>query len=433
MFIARAGRPPVALTYELNVHRGECLAELQRCVRECVLPLRARLAPGQPFALAPRLGRALLGELAGARARRELAAWLRDEGLYPITINAFPLEDFHARRVKENVYRPPWTDPERRRLTVECARVLAVLLPEGGYGTVSTLGGTYRAWGHGPAESRRMAVEYLRTVRELVRLEHRTGRCIVLTVEPEPDTTIETAAELIALLNGFVRPAVKDELARPLGIPAARAHDLLARHFALNLDVCHQAVMFRDPVAEWRAVEATGLRVAKLHLTSALALPRAGRAARARTALLGFAEPRYLHQTVVRRAADGGLVRLADLPALRRTTLQADDEVRVHFHVPLSVARLGPLHTTRAATAAALDHALAHPHPPQLVIETYTWPLLARQEAPGALVGGITREFRWVLGRLRVSARGACPSQPRSSTLPRRPARAKVPARKRPR
>ena len=33
-------------------------------------------------------------------------------------------------------------------------------------------------------------------------------------------------------------------------------------------------MMLRDPVAEWRAFEKVGLRVAKLHLTNALALPK---------------------------------------------------------------------------------------------------------------------------------------------------------------
>ena len=91
------GRGRHFLAYEMNVHPGDSLAELRQALRRWTLPVRERLAPGRPFAIAPRVGRALLADLASARAQRELRAELDDLGLIPYSLNAFPLENFHAR------------------------------------------------------------------------------------------------------------------------------------------------------------------------------------------------------------------------------------------------------------------------------------------------------------------------------------------------
>ncbi|MCI0651866.1 MAG: metabolite traffic protein EboE [Planctomycetes bacterium] len=391
------------LAYEMNVHRGENLREFRGALRRWTLPLRARLGAPGPFGIAPRIGRGLLGDLARSSARKRLADELRALELIPYTVNAFPLEEFHARRVKERVYDPPWDRPARAALTCRVADVLAVLLPAEIEGSISTLGGTYRPWGDGSRVHARVAAGYLRVISHLVKLERRTGRRIVLAVEPEPDTTFEAAADVIRLVEDFALPNLRDALARPLRMSAAAAERAFREHFTVNLDVCHQSVLFRDPVAEWRLLERHGLRVGKLHITSALALrnPRRGRGGW--RALGEYDEPRYLHQFAARARASGEITRGVDLGDLARLDPAAFREVRVHFHVPLSAARLGPLATTRADTARALAHAARHADPPHLAIETYTWPLIERRAGAEHLIDGIAGEFRWTLRALRAA------------------------------
>lgn len=386
MHLTRSRGPRLLLSYEMNVHPGETLQELRAALHRFVVPVRDRVAPGRPFGLAPRIGRGLIRELANRRTRARLADELKELELFPFTVNAFPLEDFHARRVKENVYAPPWTRATRAAVTERVADWLVETMPEGEVATISTLGGTYRPWGHGPADFRKMATHYLRVVDYLANLETRTGRTILLCAEPEPDTTFEVASDVIEWVEGYVRPQ----------LTTAAARRRFERHFAVNLDVCHQSVLFRDPVKEWKALEKAGLHVGKLHLTNALALPRPGRSPRGLEELRSFHEPRYLHQFAVLEP-DGALFRGPDLPALAKAPLRDAQEVRCHFHVPLSRSRLGRLRTTRDDTALALKHALRHPQPPHLVIETYTWPILARRDAQEFLASNIVREFRWVL------------------------------------
>ena len=259
------------------------------------------------------------------------------------------------------------------------------------------MGGTYRFWSSSDADFVAIGRNYLRAVRHMVEVYRASGIRIRLTAEPEPDTTFETAEDVIELFEQFMLPQLETELAKPLGVDRAEGERLLREFFNVNLDVCHQSVLFRDPVEEWRQLESRGLRVGKLHLTSALV---AQRPSEQLDELLAFDEPRYLHQFAWTDAA-GAIHRGRDLPQLPSVNLDAVEEVRCHFHVPLSAQHIGTLSTTREDTSRALQHALNHEDPPQLAIETYTWPLLigANHEQPN-LADGIVAEYAWVLDQV---------------------------------
>ncbi|MCA8959280.1 MAG: metabolite traffic protein EboE [Planctomycetes bacterium] len=390
-------RPPLLLSYEMNVHPARTATDLLTAIDDFVVPIRRSLAPGAPFGIVPHIGRTLVNDLAPGEHREALREALARHDLFIFSINAFPLEDFHQERVKASVYDPPWTDPERARITHAIADLVADLVPDRP-STISTLGGTYRAWGDDAPTHRAIAHHYASTVVHLAEIERRTGRTITLTVEPEPDTTFETAEDVVRLLRGHLLPHAREWVGDPLGVSRSEAEALIHRFFEVNLDVCHQSVLFRDPIVEWRALEDAGLRVGKLHATNAIAMRHPGRSPRARQELDRFDEPRYLHQFAARRR-DGVLLRGADLDRLDEVDLDECDELRVHYHVPLSRARLGRLTTTRDDTARALAFAAGHDAPPHVVVETYTWPLLladgefaARHRA---LVDGLRRELRW--------------------------------------
>lgn len=412
MLIDRAGTQ-IPLGYELNAHPGESLLEFEKALRRFVIPVRDRLGYSGPTALAPRIGRDLLLELETDRGRDQLDEWIDRESLAIYTVNAFPLQNFHARRVKEEVYRPDWTEPERRELSCRIVDVLAHALPPGANGTpiegtVSTSGGGYRAWGETPERHAQMAREYLAVVVHLAKLERERGITIRLTAEPEPDTTFEVASDVIDFWNQHLLPQVPSHVATPLGLSVPEAESALHRFWNVNLDVCHQSVVFHDPVEEWKKLDAAGIRVGKLHITSALRVLNPSEPTPL-AELARFDEPRYLHQWVA-RTANQSLERGADLDrwlALTPENQQRHEELRVHFHVPVSATALGSLSTTRDDTERAIQHSQAHADPPQLAIETYTWPLLADHSDnsdPGqrdeAMIDGIAEEFRWTLSRL---------------------------------
>ena len=384
----------------MNAHPASSVEDLHAAIRDYVLPVRERVCPGEPFAIAPHIGTELVKELSRTHVAEGVGSWLRDHGLHLYTINAFPLQDFHARRVKEEVYQPSWAKVSRAQITCRIADVLVRMNPTSRMLTISTLGGGYRSAGNSRSTLKRMARNYLNVVAHLVRLEYDSGYRVLLNAEPEPDTTFECAEDVVDFWKHYLAPCL-DDLASELGCSRRKAEKLLRRHWTVNLDACHSAVLFRSPLEDWKLLDAAGIHVGKIHITSAPALKNPQRPSEALDELLRHVEPRYLHQTAM-QMKDGSIERLADLPLLRRKNLDEVREIRTHFHVPLSRARHGKLATTRKDAEALLEEGLRRQRSrkgPHLAIETYTWPVLTKglrkKERQHKLIEGISAELRW--------------------------------------
>ena len=390
----------IQIGYSTNVHPGGDLGQVRRSLQRFAVPIRKRLFGPHPSGLELRLGIGAAQDLLDPGRRSRFRRFLAEGGLEIFSINAYPLRDFHSPRVKEEAYRPPWTSPQRALWTRRIARILADLLEPGTTGSISTLGGTYRPWGDGIAVQERIARGYLEVLEHLADLEESSGRKIVLAVEPEPDTSFETARDVISFFHRRLLPAARVRWGRRWS--RRRIEEVLRRHFTVNLDTCHLSVVFRSPAKEMEELHRAGIGIGKIHVTSAIAMedPQAWAELRA------MDEARYMHQA---RAADGRGRVVAAWSDLGRLPLHPSElppsarAVRTHFHVPVHLARWGRLRTTQEETREAVLLALRRGLCNQLVIETYTWPVIRRRhavEARGALIDGIVREFRWLLGLL---------------------------------
>lgn len=386
------------LTYCLNVHPGETWEEQEQAVRRCATAVKAAVCPDAPFGLGLRIS---------ARAAEELAAepgkvglfkrMLEERGLYAFTVNAFPFGRFHGTPVKDAVYQPDWSAPERRVYTERVAVALAALVPEDADGSISTAPLTFKGWPGWEARTGEALAQVARCAAGLARLEKESGRRIVLAMEPEPLCYPETTAELVAVMRRL-RCEGAALLARENGVTEDEACGWLIRHVGCCFDTAHQAVEFEDARAALASLATERIAVAKVQLSAALEV-NAGDAA-AITQLARFQDTVYLHQTV-HRAADGTLSRWADLPAfLEAAPGLRDGQVRIHYHVPLFVTACGALRSTSGLLAEALPElACASRH---LEVETYTWTVW--QEASGGdtpLERGIAEELHWVLTRLK--------------------------------
>lgn len=397
MFITQ-GQQRHPLGYEMNAHPASTVRDLLAAIDEYIVPVRDRVCPGEPFAIAPHIGQSLAAQLSRKGVAESFGDRLRDLDLHLYTVNAFPLSDFHAKRVKEKAYLPSWAHVARATTTCRIADALVRMVPEVRRLTISTLGGGYRPAGDTQVLHRKMATGYLKVVAHLARIEQQTGIFIALNAEPEPDTTFECAEDVISFWKEHLHPQLPD-LARELRCHRARAEGLLRRHWTVNLDACHSAVLYRSPVEDWRRLDRAGILVGKAHITSAIALPNPSRSPAAFRELLQHIEPRYLHQSAL-RMKDGNILRIDDLDQIRKQDLSAIAEVRTHFHVPLSSNRHGKLHTTRDDAKALLTEALRRKEQiPHIAVETYTWPVLMRgvkkSEQRKRLTEGISAELRW--------------------------------------
>ena len=373
------------LGYCTNVHPGEALADVRRTLETHVCAVRDRVAPGRSFGLGLRLGNDAATTLAtDAAARAAFVAQLERDALYVFTVNGFPYGDFAADRVKAEVYRPDWRDPERRAYTRRVAEVLAAM-PGPSERTISTVAGGFKPETSTPESRRAMVAGLLGSAQDLAEIADRTGVSIRLCLEPEPFTTLETTAEAVDLFTRDLLPAGE----------AAR------RHLGLCYDCCHQAVQYEDPVESLRALAAAGVPIGKVQVSSALVVPHPADAA-ARDALFGFIEPRFLHQ-VVGRFAGGALRRAVDLPEVRADAAAwAEAESwRCHFHVPIGWAGGERLSTTRADWQAAVRYAASAGLTTHFEVETYTWGVLPESAraahlaaSGGALTDALADELR---------------------------------------
>ncbi len=312
-----------------------------------------------------------------ARVRAALAT----NGLAAVTYNAFPAAAFHARVVKDAVYRPDWLAEERRAYTADVARIAASLAAPGDVVPLSTLPLGFPKW---DAARRRAAAEVLVGVAlDLAALEQGSGVSVRLALEPEPACALETTDEMLAFWQDDLLP-----------VAGARGGDV-RRHLGVCLDLCHAAVEHEDPVAAMARYEEAGVAVHKVQVSAAVHVPRPADDGQ-RSLLAAFVEPRWLHQV---GAADGRVA--ADLPeALADEELAEAGPWRVHFHVPLHRNEVGGLPTTRPDVERFLHHVTARAHPALLEIETYTWSVV-----PGAspdLAGNVAAELRWTTEALRT-------------------------------
>ncbi len=382
------------LAYCTNVHRGQSWGETFAALETHTDAVRRRVSPDEPYAIGLRLGAAAAAELAQPAALDAFRRWLDASNSYVFTINGFPYGSFHGTRVKEQVYTPDWATPERVAYTNQLFDLLARLLPPGVAGSVSTVPVSFKGFALTAEQRKAFFANLSACARHIEALCGKTGHDLHLGLEPEPLCLLETTAETVAF---FADWAAAD--------PEA---DRWRQYVGVNYDCCHLAVEFESPGAALDRLANAGLRLSKLHLSSAL---RVAPDDAGRDALRAFIEPVYLHQVVAGNATTGEVYRRhVDLPdALAdRTAPLPDEEWRVHFHVPLHASPGAPFADTRDHIAGALDWLRAHPGACQhLEMETYTWEVL-----PAGLRLGIedqlVREYAWSLSAL--AERGLAPS-----------------------
>ena len=402
------------LPYCLNIHPGESLSEVRDAITRHTLAVKARVCPDAPYPLGLRLSAVAATELhASPAALDDFADLLTRSDMAVSCINGFPYGAFHGTAVKTAVYEPDWSTPERLAYTGRLAEILAVLLPEGQVGSISTVPLGYkrkRSEVRGQreeVEDQRMTVcvRQLAVMAELLHaISARANRDIVLALEPEPDCLLETTDDVIRWFE--------DELlykgTRWLSGNGRRSRDeaeaLLRRRIGLCLDTCHFAVAFEDPLTALIRFESACLRVARIQLSAAL---RATISEESLRRLHDFIDPVYLHQTKIRLPRG----RIAAYPDLTEATLkaareQAGCEVRTHFHVPLFFEGDGVLASTHTdLTPAFFDRARASRIP--LEVETYTFDVLPPELRAPTVVDSLVRELAWAGERGSREVNGA--------------------------
>jgi sugar phosphate isomerase/epimerase len=377
------------LAYCTNVHHGQNWPETFDSLQKFALDVRNRVCPDRRFAIGLRLGSRAATELADSRAFLEFQRWLEQNDCYIFTINGFPYGTFHGAPVKEQVYLPDWTSPDRLAYTNLLFELLAKLVPDSVAGSVSTLPGGFKAFIKTDDQVKAIRQNLWRCVEHISQLSERSGKKLHLGLEPEPLCLLENSAETISFF-GQMRAEHKND-------------PRLDEFLGVNYDCCHFAVEFEEPRNALAAFERAGIRISKIHLSSALktlATPDA------LAALQKFSEGVYLHQ-VIERGSDGHLTFFRDLPdaLASNSTFKIQHskfpEWRVHFHVPLHAAAVPPFQNTNDHLIGVLDWLAKNPKAcSHLEMETYTWEVLPPELKSRTVVEQLAAEYDWTLAQL---------------------------------
>lgn len=391
------------LTYCTNIHPGEEWRLVFANLEQYVPVLQARIAPGKPFGIGLRLADVAARELLQGGALAHFQSWLLEHDLYVFTLNGFPYGGFHRQVVKDHVYAPDWSNPERLNYTLRLTSILENLLPAEMDGSISTLPLSYKPWfkGNEPSQASVFSLSSLHLAKvtaKMVDIRAKTGKLLHLDLEPEPDGLIENAAEVINYFQTQLLPIGGAYLASDLGISLNAAEAHLLEHVRICYDTCHFAVEYEDPAVVFKQFQAAGIQIGKIQLSAALQVNLPAVAEERRKVverLRPFAESTYLHQ-VIERDRDGTLHHYPDLaPALPYLEKTKAVEWRTHFHVPIFIRDYHLLQSTQDDIVTVLDllrsnHACNH-----LEIETYTWEVLPSSMKLD-LLASIQREYEWV-------------------------------------
>lgn len=369
------------ITYCMNIHPGETLADVRRALDEVTLPVRDALGQDTPFPIGLRLGAGAAHALRSQEELRRLASYLSRNRLSVIGINGFPYGEFHGEQVKTAVYEPDWTDRRRMQYTCDLFYALA-RLPHTRMGdhrpSVTTVPLAYDR-GQGLSEG------FFRHLCDMAlflrKLEGYTGVRMVLALEPEPDCLLESTRTVIDCFEALWR--------HPDWVSAYRDY------IGVCFDTCHFAVSYEDPLYALRTLVSANIPIARIQASAALEFSPYTSAEDFRA----FVGSIYLHQTR-RREADASLTCFPDLTEALIPEL-VGCRGRIHCHVPLAWDGNGALGSTRhTLTPAFWRYVRAGGWPVE--VETYTYSLLPDALRSGTLSEAILADLRWVREQLHA-------------------------------
>jgi len=354
------------LMYCLNIHPGDLWEDNLAAISHYALQVKSLISPHDSFALGLRLS---------AQAAHELlpqvdyfADFLRNHNLYVVTINGISYGLFQGRLIKENIFLPDWSSYERVQFTINLAKILVRLLPDGESGTICTVPCHYgKKEKYGVISNLQAFALFLEDIKK------KTGKHISLALEPEPDCYLDT---LDSTLNFF------DKLYH-------MSDESVRQHIGICLDTCHATVEFGSPLSWLRELNRFGIQVPKIQISAALCA-RSKSPEESRHYFIPFNEIRYLHQTRVHE--NGGVLRYRDLID---AILDAPfGEWRVHYHVPLTWLGNDMFSSAMTIENEFFTEAL-NQGGKQFEVETYKYNVIPGPKRP--IINSIVSELEWVI------------------------------------
>ncbi len=389
------------LSYCTNIHPGQDWKNTFESLKQHVPAIKAAVSNSASFGLGLRLSNTASEELAQDNHMEQFQEWLQANDVYVFTMNGFPYGNFHDERVKDNVHAPDWTTKERLTYTLRLFDQLAILLPDGQSGGISTSPITYKYWHKTDIDKklafRKGAEHMIKVAKHLYDIENNTGKYLHLDIEPEPDGLLENSDEVLGFYADYLVPIGLEMLQESLGKNASEIEDLIKRYLTVCYDICHFSLAYEEPEDTFAKFKKANIKTGKIQVSAALKILFNGVNDDAVWKLLSqFNEPRYLHQVTEKK--ENSVITYNDLPVVLENKGNFK-ELRAHFHVPIFLEEFGALSSTQDHIIKTLEFLKKHSITEHLEIETYTWDVLPT-DLKEDLTQSIIREISWLKERL---------------------------------
>lgn len=369
--------------YCTNVHAGEDFDRYLSSLKEYALVVKARISGDRPLPIGLWLSARTARQMLNEKRLMRFKEFLESSGLVPFTMNGFPFANFHGPAVKYQVYKPDWTQPQRLNYTVNLIKIFTELMPEGTQAGISTLP---LGWPGGEFDYEKAADNLIRIVELLKNNEKQTGKLIHLDIEPEPGCILSGSSDVLSFFNNYLLGRYNDA-------------DVL-RHLRVCHDICHASVIFEDHGTAIRNYTVNGIRIGKVHVSSALQADVTGENFHPiLEQIKAFQEDRYLHQTYIRQSDQ--ILSYDDLPqAISDINTKTKGTLRCHFHLPIFIESVGSLQTTNYEITNCLRSIYKLSECRRFEVETYAWTVLPDGLKTDDLALGISKELLWMQNQL---------------------------------
>ncbi|WP_027075414.1 metabolite traffic protein EboE [Maribacter antarcticus] len=389
------------LSYCTNIHPGQDWENTFESLKQHVPSIKAAVSDSASFGLGLRLSNTASEELEKGQNMALFQYWLEEHDVYIFTMNGFPYGNFHDERVKDNVHAPDWTTENRLRYTIRLFNQLAILLPDGLSGGISTSPISYKYWHTTDVDKnkafRKGAEHMVRVAKHLYDVENNTGKYLHLDIEPEPDGLLENSDEVLSFYSEYLVPIGVEMLQDLLGKDAVEVEALIKRYITVCYDICHFSLAYEEPEDTFSKFKKANIKTGKIQVSAALKILFNGVNDEAVWNLLSqFNEPTYLHQVTEKKG--NGVHTYNDLPIVLEN--KGDfTELRAHFHVPIFLEKFGALHSTQDHILKTLAYLKKDVISEHLEIETYTWDVLPA-DLKEDVTQSIIRELNWLKDRM---------------------------------
>ena len=354
--------------------------------------MRERVSPDRPYAIGLRLSDLASRQLSEPRdARPAFRRWLHAATTATFSRSTdFPFGQFHGTKVKEQVYRPDWTHPDRLAYTNRLFDLLAQLVPEGVEGSVSTLPGSFKEFisTHGRAKERKFAsISGVASTISSAAPRAMAASCISAW-NRNRSACLRPARRPSAFLPGNGRRHRPKATRACAPFSASITTPAISRSNTRNRPTSSRRCK-RKAFASAKFISAPRC---SLRLTNASARMAAPFRRRYLSAPGRRANRRWLASP-----RQGPRCRAGEKP-------DGDREWRIHFHVPLHATTLSHGQTTASHLLGLLDLLAKQPSLcSHLEMETYTWEVLPEELRAKSVVDQLVREYDWCLGPTRAT------------------------------